>query len=57
MTYEKETIRELFTLDRDVWRRIFAGLALHTYLQGEQRISAKDCVAIADALLAELEKK
>ena len=54
------TIKENLTVDREDWRRVYAGYALAGSCARVSRLSAegvKFAIALADALLEELEKK
>lgn len=54
------TIKENLTVDREYWRRVYAGYALAGSCARVSRLSAegvKFAIALADALLEELEKK
>lgn len=54
------TIKENLTVDREHWRRVYAGYALAGSCARVSRLSAegvKFAIALADALLEELEKK
>ena len=54
------TIKENLTVDREYWRRVYAGYALAGSCARVSRLSAegvKLAIAHADALLEELEKK
>ena len=54
------TIKENLTVDREYWRRVYAGYALAGSCARVSRLSAegvKFAIAHADALLEELEKK
>ena len=53
------TIKENLTVDREYWRRVYAGYALAGSCARVSRLSAegvKFAIALADALLEELEK-
>lgn len=53
-------IKENLTVDREYWRRVYAGYALAGSCARVSRLSAegvKFAIALADALLEELEKK
>lgn len=54
------TIKENLTVDREYWRRVYAGYALAGSCARVSRLSAegvKFAIVLADALLEELEKK
>lgn len=54
------TFKENLTVDREYWRRVYAGYALAGSCARVSRLSAegvKFAIALADALLEELEKK
>ena len=54
------TIKENLTVDREYWRRVYAGYVLAGSCARVSRLSAegvKFAIALADALLEELEKK
>lgn len=61
------TIKENLTVDREYWRRVYAGMAMQGIFAGRNWCKgaavpdcidyAQDAVKLADALLEELEKK
>nr|DAE55942.1 MAG TPA: hypothetical protein [Caudoviricetes sp.] len=70
LTVENPTCKESLQVDREYWRRVYAGQAMQGQISGYLAagdgfngdnsipgIVAKSSVMIADALIAELEKK
>lgn len=67
LTVENPTCKESLPVDREYWRRVYAGMAMQGIFAGrnwnKDRIipdcigHARNAVELADALIAELEKK
>lgn len=61
LTVDNPTCKESLPVDREYWRRVYAGMAMQARLTSSRswciNETVKGAVEMADALLAELEKK
>lgn len=61
LTVDNPTCKESLPVDREHWRRVYAGMAMQARLTSSRswciNETVKGAVEMADALLAELEKK